>query len=757
MSAIIAYSDRWSVAPGETIRFMVSCANAEPYDVQIVRLRQPNAGPGASSFEPECVAAPCNGRYEGHTQTIPIGSLAVFDRLAMDVSEGFSLTACIRPTTPRKGRQAIMGAWSEHQMTGSGLELDERGALQLVLGRPGLAPVYVSTGVPMTPRWHRVAASFDAAAGTVTLWQEPLSRHDFHNEAPVSVTVNVPFCPAAFAGPFTMAAWSADRTDEPSAWEGWQFACHFNGCIARPRVARGPLARDEITLLDAWPERADLGERVVAAWDFTEGISGDAVTDLALRQHHGILINQPTRAVPGHDWEGEVFAWPVAPDRYGAIHFHDDDLVDACWASDFEWVVPNALRSGVYAAHLTSDVSEFWIPFVVRPPRGKSNKSTARILLLLPTATYIAYQNHRTRFSSLASERLHGCLSLLDAVDVAFLDTPEMGLSTYDRHSDGSGVAYASRHRPAQNVRPDGRLWNFNVDLFIVDWLEKLGVAYDVVTDEDLHAEQAALLTPYATVITGSHPEYASREMLDAIECYLQAGGRLMYMGGNGFYWRTAFHPERSGVIEVRRADGVRAWDAEPGALHMSFNGERGGLWRQAGRAPQRLVGVGFVAQGFDRCSYYRRTCASYDPCLAWMFEGICGEVFGDYGMLKGGAAGIEIDACSDELGTPPQAIVIARSENHSNTYEQAGEEVLVPHGATDALLNASVRAEMVFFAIPGGGAVFSTGSIAYAGALGCSGRDHDVFRLTTNVLCRFVDPAPFDFDKRQGRPLKQS
>lgn len=46
MSAIIAYSDRWSVAPGETIRFMVSSANAEPYDVQIVRLRQPNAGPG---------------------------------------------------------------------------------------------------------------------------------------------------------------------------------------------------------------------------------------------------------------------------------------------------------------------------------------------------------------------------------------------------------------------------------------------------------------------------------------------------------------------------------------------------------------------------------------------------------------------------------------------------------------------------------------------------------------------------------------
>jgi hypothetical protein len=95
---------------------------------------------------------------------------------------------------------------------------------------------------------------------------------------------------------------------------------------------------------------------------------------------------------------------------------------------------------------------------------------------------------------------------VLDAVDSLLLEHPELGLSTYDRHSDGSGVCYSSRLRPATNVKPFGRHWNFNLDLFIIDWLEHLATGYDVITDEDLHDEGLDLLRPYNVVITGSHP-----------------------------------------------------------------------------------------------------------------------------------------------------------------------------------------------------------------------------------------------------------
>jgi N,N-dimethylformamidase len=326
-----------------------------------------------------------------------------------------------------------------------------------------------------------------------------------------------------------------------------------------------------------------------------------------------------------------------------------------------------------------------------------------------------------------------------------------MGLSTYDRHSDGTGVAYASRHRPVHNFRPTGRHWNFNLDLCIIDWLEHLGGDYDVITEEQLHEEGMGLLAPYNVVITGSHPEYDSLDMLDAFQAYLRRGGRLMYMGGNGFYWRIAHHPTRDGVIEVRRAEGgVRAWDALPGEYHHSFTGEYGGLWRRNSRAPQKLVGVGFISQGFDKCSYYRRTDAAADPRAAWMFDGIEDELIGDFGILQGGAAGLEIDAVDARLGTPPHALVVAQSENHSNTYEVVAEEVLIPHGATDAIINPEIHADITFFETPNGGAVWSTGSIAFAGSLGWNGFDNNVARLTTNVLRRFAAEEPLPWP---GRP----
>ena len=49
-----------------------------------------------------------------------------------------------------------------------------------------------------------------------------------------------------------------------------------------------------------------------------------------------------------------------------------------------------------------------------------------------------------------------------------------------------------------------------------------------------------------------------------------------------------------------------------------------------------------------------------------------------------------------------------------------------------------------VFFEHPGGGAVFSPGSIAFVRSLAHKGYDNNIARLTRNVLRRFLDPAPF-------------
>ena len=88
-------------------------------------------------------------------------------------------------------------------------------------------------------------------------------------------------------------------------------------------------------------------------------------------------------------------------------------------------------------------------------------------------------------------------------------------------------------------------------------------------------------------------------------------------------------------------------------------------------------------------------------------------------------------------------ALTLAASENHSNVYVLTPEELISNSPGTDGIESPKVRADMVFFETPNGGAVFSTGSIAWAGSLGQNGYDNNVSRITGNVLRRFAADEP--------------
>jgi N,N-dimethylformamidase len=237
-----------------------------------------------------------------------------------------------------------------------------------------------------------------------------------------------------------------------------------------------------------------------------------------------------------------------------------------------------------------------------------------------------------------------------------------------------------------------------------------------VVTDEDLRQDGLRAIADYRVIITGTHPEYHSTRMWDAMKAWLDRGGRLMYMGGNGWYWRIAFHDELPGVVELRRAeDGIRTWFAEPGQYFHSFNGEYGGLWRRIGRPPNVMCGVGFIAQGFDVSSYYRRAPDADNPPAAFIFQGVPDEIIGNFVLVGGGAAGIELDCITTALDSPPNILRLASSENHSPMMPLVNEEfgVVPPNLGGDQ--NDRVHADLAFGETPSGGALFATSSIAGA------------------------------------------
>ncbi len=57
--------------------------------------------------------------------------------------------------------------------------------------------------------------------------------------------------------------------------------------------------------------------------------------------------------------------------------------------------------------------------------------------------------------------------------------------------------------------------------------------------------------------------------------------------------------------------------------------------------------------------------------------------------------------------------------------------------------VNPLVKADLAFAEYPNGGAVFSTGSIAWSGALYFNNYTNNVSRITENVLRRFAADAP--------------
>ncbi len=728
MVPLAGYADRFSVAPGETIAFQVSSDASEPYEAKLIRVICGDPNPEGPGMKEEDHATVFAGTYASRVQPVPLGSYArVPHAAALNGLSHVTVIATIWPTTSQDRRQGIITKYDEASGAGFALYIDADGAGACVGTGSGQSQ-QISVGKPLRERaWYTVWATYDAATRTLSVGQAPTAPSVGADDAGHASSAGERSALLDTSGPLLIAALG-----------GSPVTGHFNGKIEHPMILGRALGEDEILAA------ADMPGDCIAGWDFSREISSARIVDVGPHGLHGEVVNLPARAMTGSNWRGEEMCWRHAPEQYGAIHFHEDDIYDCGWETDFSFTVPDGLKSGVYAMQLTCGGLSDTIPFVVRPKPGQP---TSTACVLVPTLTYTVYSNYaRGVTNDVYRERA----AAWGAREWTADDHPDYGLSTYNYHSDGSGICYASRLRPMITVRPgflsyaDPRgsgLRHLPADTHLFDWLEAMGHDADVITDHDLHAEGVGLLAPYNVVMTASHPEYHTQETLDAIAAYTERGGRLMYMGGNGFYWRVALHPEWPGAVEIRRTEGgIRAWAAEPGEYYHSFDGQYGGLWRRNGRPPQQIAGVGFTSQGTFEGSYYRRQPGADDPRAAWIFEGVADEILGDFGLSGGGAAGFELDRVDARLGTPPHTLVLATSEAHKpENFVLVHEERLTQFNTLPGQpAEELIRADMVYFETPNGGAVFSVGSITFCGSLAHHQYDNNISRIVNNVLTRF-------------------
>ncbi|SDC35692.1 N,N-dimethylformamidase beta subunit family domain-containing protein [Belnapia rosea] len=728
MLPITGYADRWSVKPGETIHFMVSVQGGADYTARIARIHCGDPNPAGPGYREMLMPSTIEGTHAGMDQPIRRGSYV--DIPAVDLGHGgrkVGLAATVWPTLPEK--PGVVLAWQ-----GGGVRL------ALGLGPEGafceVDGTRVSTGLPLTGRaWHDIAMVLDPESRTVTLCQQPRKPRLDRSEA-ATATGTFPALPMGLGS-------AAIGTDLPAGR-------HFNGKIERPRLSAG---LDAAALLAAQAAGAALPESgLLAEWDFAIGITGDHVADIGPGRWHGRCINLPTRAMTGSRWTAAVQRWTEAPEQWAAIHFHEDDMGDAGWQPSLSLTIPADWQSGVYALHLEGAGWRDNIPFYIRAAQPGLR---AKVAFLAPTFTYTIYGNFaRPGRQAQLRDRAITWGALQQSPD----GHPEYGLSTYNWHTDGSGVAYASMRRPMidkrvnhiQTMDPSpggsGTYW-ITADSYIIDMLDREGIDYEVVTDHDLHAEGAAALAPYSVVLTGQHPEYHSEQTLDGVAHYIAGGGRFLYLGGNGFYWKVMPHADGPWALEIRRAEGgIRLWAAEPGESYHAFDGSYGGLWRRLGRPPQSIVGIGFSTQGDYTGHPYHFAPGILDPRVAFLREGIDarpGQEFGERGLMGGGAAGHELDRADVRLGTPHHALIVATAIVTEPSYALVNEE-RYDHTIWPRQHDEVMRSDITFFEAPKGGAVLSFGSMNYIGALPINDYTTPAARLVLNAVRRFMDPAPF-------------
>ncbi len=721
--ALAGYSDRLSLRPGETIAFKVSSTLQEDYTAWLTRSICADPNPAGIGIVEEEIADKIFPRQSFPSRLQPFypGSYALTEKtLRLSFKSGFRIRVNVFPTSKKNAKQTVLNIGD---LT---LYLDECGCATVQLN-----DLTLSASTPLDlHHWYQIEAHYSAnTAGntpslnlTHTAMANPHHRHEVFLK---NVDIAAGGVASGVEGRVAIAA----------RWNNAEACDYFNGKIESPTLYH----RSEI---------AD--KNILAQWDFSKNISSTIATDSAAGGYDAALINFPARAMTGSQWDASEMCWRHAPQHYGAIHFHDDDIYDFNWQTDFTFTVPQGLSSGVYVMHIQSAEHQDAMPFYICAPKGRPQ---AKLCVLIPTFTYVIYGNHaRPDYAPSWQKRIADW----NAYPYNPAEYPRYGLSTYNVHSDGSGICHASHRRPLFNLRPgfltfgsnngsesnrdnehNSGLRHFQADSHLISWLHAKNISYDIITDQELHDEGLTAVQDYAVLTTTSHPEYHTLETLDALQTYRDSGGHLLYLGGNGFYWRIALHHQAPGMLEIRRGEGgIRAWAAEPGEYYHAFDGAYGGLWRRSGRPPQMLVGIGFSAQGGFTGSYYQRIC--YHPDYQWIFAGVEGDILGDFGFSGGGAAGFELDRIDYRQGTHNNVVLLARSPAHGDEFMLVPEEQLthltnLPGQTTLSLLHA----DMIYFEVAGGGSVFASGSITFCGSLPWHHFDNNISRILENVILK--------------------
>ena len=730
MIPIIGYANKLTVHPEEYIDFKISSNLLTSYKASINKIISADPNPNGPGIKLIKIKSSIDGYYPSVKKDIRLGSYAkIKQNNKIRTLKNFTFCANVYVTNTSKKEQGVISFYDEKNYKGIVLGVFD-GCVGIIVNSKNSKRI-IKIHKPLKKKyWYKIWVSYSEKLSSIVIGKKII---DLNTEIEDCNILRIKLKNKIYLNanlPLIVGAIGNNKL--------YGF---YNGKIECPIIFNKFFSfKTIVEYLNKFKKTFPLLQ-----WDFSKKIDTNKIYDLGLFKYHGVLHNFPTRGVKGSNWDGTQMNWKNSKKHYGAIYFHEDDIYDFKWKTDIRFLVPKNFKSGAY--ELKIECENFFDSITFFVSAAKNNKKS-KICLLIPTFTYLIYANHsRSEFSNALRERI----KKWNAYPYNPFDYKEYGLSTYNFHTDGSGICHASMFRPLLTLKTgyltffDKRgsgLRHFQADTHLINWLDHKNIDVDIITDEDLHENGNIILKDYKTLITSTHPEYHTQQSLNSLSNFSNTGGNLIYLGGNGFYWKIVPHKKFKGVIEIRRAEGgIRAWASEPGEYYSAFDGSYGGLWRRNGRPPQKLVGVGFTSNGHFEGSFYRRTKISKNKNYSWIFKGIKDDILGDFGLSGGGAAGFELDRADKTLGTPENAVILARSENHNKkTFILVPEEQLTPfYNLPNQPEKELIRSDIVYFKNSKGGKVFSVGSITFCGSLFYNNYQNAISKMIYNVIVNFL------------------
>ena len=458
-------------------------------------------------------------------------------------------------------------------------------------------------------------------------------------------------------------------------------------------------------------------------------------------------------------------------------HWHatpPDCSVTGCgWPLALEFTVEPHWPSGAYVVRCSaddatkgSDVHEHL--FIVRPAAHLDKRQ--RILLIAATATWTAYNdwggsNHYQGYCGPAGDRFSPILSIERPLAKGFVSLPPEAPRAvlFDPPPINSEPRYPHMEWAYANGYSKKYMsagWA-SFERHFALWAEAEGYGLDIISQTDLH-QHAGVLDGYRCVALVGHDEYWSWEMRDAVDAFVEGGGRVARFAGN-FMWQIRLEQNAARQVCYKyiardedplmrggpRHRVTESWEApeigRPGAASFGLNATHGLYASWSGCSPRGAKGFpvyrpehwAFANTGL----YYGDILGAGSRIFGYEVDGLPYEIRGGLPYPADPAmapAGIEILGLglSSTIEEGPTII-----PGHSFLGSEDGEYVAsVLTGAKDAEAIARTKrgAGMIVAFRRGAGEVFHAGTCDWV--MGLARHDAMVMQVTRNVLDRFLD-----------------